>query len=523
MTDQAVELRAIDWARTFPFVRLFRPMLSIAHVARIVPALLCVLACYLVGRTLDGIWTAASGGVVTTSSVGRITAAGLGNEIEAYAALPAAEFHAWKHAATPEGGKPAGAGPFIALLDYEMRCFAAAIQGVCAGRLGFSSDGRPAMLGAITDALKGAVWLVTQRPWYAVVYGLLHVLIFGFAGAAIARHAVVQSARDENIRLGVALRFAQEKWLQVALTPLILVGAILAIGFVLIVFSWIIGLLTLIPAVGLVGYVLGGLIYGLALLLGVALVAAAVGLVGGVHLMTPTIAAEASDAMDALSRSVNYVFSRPFHVLFYGVAGLAYGAICFVVVRLSALLLLKLTHTFTKIGMSSFGWWHNVNASESLTTDRLSAMWRMPSWNELPLLPATGGTPFWGTFANAPLSNGEAAGMWLIAAWVFLVVGLVGAFVVSFYFSTATEMYLLLRRHIDATDYEDVFYEPSGDEPYTDVERAAGESGGSPGSAATGSGGSPAPGAPGAGGGSDGGKPANGTSLPVMNPPAGGP
>ncbi|MGE0482245.1 MAG: hypothetical protein AB7Q17_17440 [Phycisphaerae bacterium] len=511
MTDQAVELRAIDWQRTFPFVRLFRPMLSIAHVARIVPALLCVLACYLVGRSLDGIWTAASAGVVETAPASRATTGGLANEIEAYAALPAAEFHAWKHAARPDGGKPAAAaGPFITLLDYEMRCFAAAIQGVCAGRLGFSSDGRPAMLGAVTDALKGALWLVTQRPWYALIYGLLHVLIFGFAGAAIARHAVVHSARDENIRLGGALRFAQEKWLQTALTPLILVAAILALGVLLIVFSWIVGLLTLIPAVGLVGYVIGGLIYGLALLVGVALVAAAVGLVGGLHLMTPTIAAESSDAMDALSRSVNYVFSRPFHVLFYGVAGLAYGAVCFVVVRLGALLLLKLTHTFTKIGMSSFGWWHNVNATESLTTDRLSAMWRMPSWNELPLLPATGGTPFWGTFANAPLSSGETAGMWLIAAWVFLVVGLVGAFVVSFYFSTSTEIYLLLRRHIDATDYEDVFYEPTGDDPYADVESAAGGSGASPGDAASGS------------GGSAGDKPANGTSLPVMNPPGGG-
>jgi hypothetical protein len=75
------------------------------------------------------------------------------------------------------------------------------------------------------------------------------------------------------------------------------------------------------------------------------------------------------------------------------------------------------------------------------------------------LLPAAGGTPFWGVFANAPLSFGESAATWLMRCWIYLLVGVVAAFGVSFYFCGSTEMYFLLRRSVDATDYEEIFYE----------------------------------------------------------------
>ena len=48
--------------------------------------------------------------------------------------------------------------------------------------------------------------------------------------------------------------------------------------------------------------------------------------------------------------------------------------------------------------------------------------------------------------------------------WVYLVIGLVGAFAISFYFSANTLIYYLMRREVDATDLDDVYVEEMDDE-----------------------------------------------------------
>jgi hypothetical protein len=71
---------------------------------------------------------------------------------------------------------------------------------------------------------------------------------------------------------------------------------------------------------------------------------------------------------------------------------------------------------------------------------------------------------FWGDFGTAPLSGSESFALFFIALWVFVFVGLVGAFVVSFYFCGSTEMYFLLRREVDAVDYDEIYYEETEEE-----------------------------------------------------------
>jgi hypothetical protein len=116
-------------------------------------------------------------------------------------------------------------------------------------------------------------------------------------------------------------------------------------------------------------------------------------------------------------------------------------------------------------------------------TSRLDALWQMPAWSELTLLPTVSGPAFWGTFGNAELSWSETVAMWLIALWVFLIVALVGAFVLSFYFTASTQMYLLLRREVDGNDFSDIFYEDDEGVPEGDAAapaRGAPASGGTP-------------------------------------------
>ncbi len=344
-------------------------------------------------------------------------------------------------------------GPFISLLDYEMDCFAAAIQGVCSGRWGLSGSAlsnEPAMIGSIASAGSGVLWLVTKRPWFAVIFAIVLLVIQALFGGAICRVAAVRSAREESTSYATALGFSREKLAGSIAAPLLPAGMFVVAGLCIFVGG-------LIAAIwGL--HTIAGVLYGLSLLGGVVLTFTLLAVVLGFHLMWPTIAVEGSDAFDAVQRAAGYVFGRPWHTAFYSFVLLLYGGVSFVIVRIIAMLVLKLSHVFTGAGMNL------ASSAETSTIGKLDAIWHMPAWQDLPLLPATGDVNFWGTFGNAPLSGAESFTVFFLALWVFLVVGFVGAFIVSFYFCGSTEMYFLLRREVDAVDYDEIYYEELEDE-----------------------------------------------------------
>ena len=345
-------------------------------------------------------------------------------------------------------------GPFISLLNYEMHCFAAAIQGVCSGRWGFQDrafDPEPAMCGSIESAVRGFCWLLNQRPWYALFFGVFNLLVFAFFGGAICRSAAVQSTRDESISTREAMKFVCQRYGGFVLAPLLPIAGVVAIALVMFLGG-------LIGAIGYVGELFTGVFYPLALLGGFAAALLVLATLVGFHLMWPTIAVEGSDGFDALSRAYSYVGSRIWHVGFYSFVLLLYGGVSFVLLRVVAVVVLKLAHKFTGLGMNLIG-------SSELSVGKLNAMWSMPAWADLTLLPATGEARFWGTFCNGPLDSTEKFGAWLLALWVYLCIGLLCAFVVSYFFCGSTQMYFLLRRDVDATDYDEVYYEEPGEEP----------------------------------------------------------
>lgn len=380
-------------------------------------------------------------------------------------------------------------GPFAALLDYELSCLAAAVRGVCSVRLGvtggaFSSE--PALLGSVGSAVQGVAWLVTQRPLFAILCGAIHLLLVAFFGGAICRIAAVESAREKTISLKSAVAFAREKLPALVSGPLLLPGVFILVSVVMLLVGLVAGIL------GGLGSFLSGLLFFLALVGGVALAFALIGTICGLHLMWPTVAVEGSDGFDAVQRGAGYVFQRPWNVAFYTLVLLVFAAPLFVVLRALALLLLKLTHVVADAGMSAFG---GFSSRLTSTVSPLSAMWHMPDWQDLPLLPTVSGMPLWGEFAFAPLSALESAGSFLIAVWVFLVVGALAGAAVSFFFCGSTEMYTLVRRDVDGVDYDEIYYEDEDDA----AEDEAGSN-------------QPAP---------DGAEPA-GTPLPVISSPAAG-
>ena len=340
-------------------------------------------------------------------------------------------------------------GPFRSLLAFESRCFAAAVQGVCAGRWGVAAgalDAEPAMAGSMLSAFRGLGWLLICHPYYAVLLGLLLLLVFGFFGGAICRSAAVQLARDEAPSFGDLFRFACDKYTGFLMAPLMPLGMCIVAAILMLLG----GIISAIPGLGeivtgplFILYLLGGFFIA-ALLLCVLL---------SFNLMWPTIAVEGSEGFDALSRAFSYLLGRVWHVAFYSVTLLLYGAVSFVFVRLIAMLGLKLTHTIAK---------QTINWDDCARLDgvgKLDAIWSMPAWADLSLLPSVGDVNYWGSFHNAPLNWSESFALFFFYCWVFLIVGLVGAFVVSFFYTGSTQLYLLVRREYDATDFDEIYYE----------------------------------------------------------------
>lgn len=350
-------------------------------------------------------------------------------------------------------------GPFLTLTIYESRCFAAAVQAVAAGRWGFGDGAfgsKPALASSVGSAFMGIIWLIVYHPFFALLLTVILLVIFAYFGGAICRSAAVQSAREESISLGETLRFVGDKYGGFIVAPLMPV-----IVFVLITILLFIG--GLVGAIPGIGEIITAVLYPLGLVGGFALAMVFLALLLGFHLMWPTIAAEGSDGFDALSRACSYVGSRAWHVLFYSLTLLIYGGLAFVMMRIIAALTLKLAHSSTKLGMDL------VSSGVLATNGKLSALWNMPAWGELPLLPAVGDPPFWGTFHTAPLTGSEMLALFFLRLWVYIVVAGLGAFVVSFFYCGSTQMYFLLRRDVDATDYDEVYYEEEPDEDLLDA------------------------------------------------------
>jgi hypothetical protein len=326
--------------------------------------------------------------------------------------------------------------------SYMSQKFNAGIRSIltakfAGGVLSPAAESQKGVVAHLRDALLAVFWLIVCCPVNFIIMVVLLLIIWAVAGGAICRIAALQAARDEKIALKQALKFSGGKFLSFLFAPIIP----LAILFVISIFLWLGGLVGAIPYVG---EILVGLLFFLTIMAGFVMTLILLGCIGGFNMMYPTIAVEGSDSFDAISRSFSYVYSRPWRTGFYTLVLAVYGAACYLFVRFFAYLLLQIIHVTVDTGMSFFGL---IDGSRPGMT-KLAAMWQSPMFTDLtrPIL-------------YSRLSGTEAVAAFIINLWVLLIVGMVLAFIISFYFSGHTVMYYLLRRKVDATDMEDVFVE----------------------------------------------------------------
>lgn len=341
-----------------------------------------------------------------------------------------------------------GRGLFEEFYQYETDQITAATAGV----LSLDFTGPTGLFPSLYRFVwVGPRWAFSQHAVYFTLLFAWSLVILSVFGGALARIAAVQVARDEALSVRSSLRFSAGKFvsfLSAPLIPALVIGLIvLAIALVVLVL-WLIGL---IPYMGWVTEIGIALLLPLGLIGGFLMALSFIGLIGGISLMYPTIATEGTDSFDAISRSFSYLFARPWRLAFYALVALAYGAMTFLFVRLLVWLVLALTH-----GAASL-----LLFREAAGVNLLEAIWPAPA------SPAT--LSYDVPYLNLTLGQTIAAA--IISIWVYGLISLLVAYVVSLYLSLSTIVYFLMRREVDATELDEVYLDPADEEydAYADV------------------------------------------------------
>jgi len=275
-----------------------------------------------------------------------------------------------------------------------------------------------------------------RTPWFALVNTVLMLGIWALVGGAVTRVAAVRVAREESVPMKQALCFSARKWPSTVTSPLIPFGVLVFLAIMVGVFT---GLPLMIPYVG---EWLVGILLVLPLLMGVVLALIFIGGAFSVGLQWPTIAAEGSDSFDAISRSISYISSRPWKYLFSTVFSVIYGCATFILVKFVAFLTLRITHE----AVGAFSW------GQGEATEKISRLWEVPTLSHP--WPAPGFEQFWS----------EPTAAYLFIFWAWVVLGVMMAFLVSFFFCSQTVIYFLMRKSVDATDLEEVYMEEAEEE-----------------------------------------------------------
>ncbi len=278
----------------------------------------------------------------------------------------------------------------------------------------------------IAEFFQAIIWAARYHWLYCTLFFVITLAVFSIAGGAICRIAALQFAQGEKPGLIEALRFSLGKFASFFTAPLAPAAIIIFMAF----FIFLLGLIGNIPRAG---ELLMGIFMLLALFAGALIAVLVIGAVAGFNLMFPAIAYDGSDCFDAISRSLSYVYAKPWRMGFYSVIAGVYGALCYMFVRFFAFLTLWITYKSLQFGV--------LGGNKKLT-----AIWPPPTFMNLVDPP---------NLTDAIWSEKIAAVIVYVLLLAVLV--LIVSYVISFYFSANTIIYSLLRKKVDNTALEDIY------------------------------------------------------------------
>jgi hypothetical protein len=246
---------------------------------------------------------------------------------------------------------------------------------------------------------------------YLLGCALWSLVVWSFFGGAISRQAAVAFARQENVSLGQLARFVHGRWSAYFVAPLL---PMLGAALVALLLAGVGAIMRLE-----VGVFVASLIWPLVLLGGFVMAFLLLGLFFGFPLMWGAISAEGTDAFGALSHAYSYVYQRPLRYLCYTVIGALAGVLGWYLVTLFAYWIIDLS----RWGIS---WGSGVN--QLALVEGYESMGRVADTGAAIIL-------FWTNCLNL----------------------LAYGFIFSYFWTSTTTIYFLLRRLVDATELDEVF------------------------------------------------------------------
>lgn len=286
------------------------------------------------------------------------------------------------------------------------------------------------------------VVLMFQRPGLTgvgLLLGAWSLLVWALFGGAMTRIAAVQVAREGQVGALEALRFALSRYLNYVAAPILPFLGVLII--VLLCMAG--GVLTLVP----IADVVMGLLWFLAVAAGVVMAVAILGLALSWPLMYAAISAEATESFDALSRAYSYVLGRPWNFLFYSTVALLYGGLG---------MILATTFGFVVVQLSQYA------VSWGGTEAHLAALHAH--------IPTAGGwrSNFGPADGVAPTGTASIAA-YFVGFWISIVLLAIVGYAYSYFWTSSTLIYFLLRRDVDETEFEEVFLDEEEEEPFPTI------------------------------------------------------
>jgi hypothetical protein len=340
----------------------------------------------------------------------------------------------------------------------------------------FVRDQLLVMIEPLVKFVQPIIYFFSPRSTLYTSFYFLCVMLWTLAtwavfGGAITRIAAVQVTRGEKIGLREALRFTTKRILSYLIAPLFPMGFVL----LLLIFMVLFGVVHMIPVFG--DIVWDGLLWWVMLLFGLVMAVTLVGLVGW-PLMSATISTEGTDSWEAVSRSYSYVYQKPWHYMWYSLVAIAYGAVLVFFVGFMGSLTVYLakwgvsqTPFITKANRdptflfayapTSFGWRTLLLEDATVHGQKIvdNGQIDQAAWRDY-----VGKTDYVG---DDRLSGWNKTGAFLVAIWLFLVFLLMLGFGYSYFWSASTIIYLLMRRHVDAAELDEVYLEEDDQEgPY---------------------------------------------------------
>lgn len=339
-------------------------------------------------------------------------------------------------------GQTKGQGVFATLWDLwagrfndtTVRLFKSLFQFYSSGESNQSSETvLYYVISNVLVCLRSLMWAIQFHTLYSIVFFSFSFLVMCAAGGAICRCAALEFARNEKPGLFEAFQFAGEKFLNLVGAPLI---PMVFLGLFTLMLM-VIGLLANIPWAGelLVALLLAGILL-IGLLLTLLLFASS----AGVGLMFPAIAYEGTTGLDAIGRSISYVFNKPLWMAYYVLVQTALGTFFYVVLRWLIFAALWITYHSIRLG---------IYRQEGMPS-KLDRIWAEPTL--FYLLAAPGQSAGWS----------ESVAAYIISFILLGIVAVMMSCMLTFAFSSMTIIYALLRKKADKLPIDQIWVKLDG-------------------------------------------------------------